>query len=1168
FRSLFQGGQPVPVEVHDITTEWTPRIKTEEEEYVWPPSPPRTPPRPPPIPAGRGRVQRRAGGGCFAWLRAVIGWLDMVGHWALALCQWIVWLGQCIVQLGSWLGRGIVWLGQCIVQLGCWLGCGFAWLISLVDGIGRCIVYPIHAMTGRRLGGWMLALMLFLAQGSPGVRHAATIMGRAFSMPVEHAAANRCYSWVRTSSILFDLNVTKPPFSWTPSQNSMAWDSVSREDAAEASMMRRLNLSQGVLEEWNRRGLQGEPSGAAEPLEHVCQAVWARIERSAAIVARRSFVEGMKHRHEVAVEYGEALGELLDGVSAVVKDEAEPESMLDHGWASWTSTERWWRWCRRWLEAVSPAMMRRIERAQEQEQMAELAWRMREWSVTREQPLLQLYRALARAPSRNRMLMAVRREMTWAKHWMDLLPLPPNSSISNVTVCGLSAPTIERTRAWVEAWPCILIILPPTTINTADSDSAAHISIASIDDKHGDGDNDGDFADLFRGIADATCDKDNNGLNSDRLHKLLQALRSMNAFYRAPPGRGSGGGGVRLEQYSTILRLLLTAYANLLLLCIAVAATNATTTTAPTSVLHWSWPSFVDDPRHILPFNDTLAQEADQHLLQLSTFSPRYSIPWLLDIHHPIPFTTTSSDLPVYHHIGPSQSSHGAKLGLDLSRRVCKPFRPLHRRLKVLSHQLDEFEWLDNLHRCTLRCSTFRQMLSNLYCFLTRHLYLFLHNPVGMYPANSPYWLQQAQTLGQRQRHELSIYHDLRSPSLLSKYERIQNRTTAYRSKVMESLDLIAVRIMQCHRQGPEAACRSKFAGEIEALYRSKAWVDWLELNAFVSYHRSSAMSFFALKMRATLDRLMDRLKSSPASVDALQSLIEFIEFIRRLNQSTSNGPTLLHTLGYRAGLYASQHWAHQHDKARARSASYRPLDFPTNLDPAYFSQDFLTCLLNLRNAYTVTSSSHLDYHHPSHPLTCPNFLSLQRNRHWVFRYFSNLQLSTPSPPQNGSGSLLPVPEPLEPHTEDWNCESSTHRLPLSAQGLRMGNVPDGRKREWTMFKKQSNGERCLVWEDEEEEDWVWCLEGKEGEGVWAYFRKFEDDAELLPPSERFRRMLLKRRKEEKRLREEEEVESSLLKSWPLVNWWRANVLEPWRMLDWWVYVLDTARAGWSWCIS
>ncbi|KXT03727.1 hypothetical protein AC578_780 [Pseudocercospora eumusae] len=590
------------------------------------------------------------------------------------------------------------------------------------------------------------------------------------------------------------------------------------------------------------------------------------------------------------------------------------------------------------------------------------------------------------------------------------------------------------------------------------------------------------------------------------------------------------------------------AFQLLLLLCLAIAATNAATTTAPASVLHWPWPSFVDDPRHILPSNDTLAQEADQLILQLSTLSPRYSMPWLLDVYEPIPYRSVISDLPVYRHGNTSHMTQGLTLGWDLRQRVCRDGRYLWR-LKTLALQQSEFGWLDNLPRCTLRCSTFRQMLSNLYCFLTRYLYLLLHRP-----ADSSYWLEQAQALGQWQRHELSIFHDLPSLDLLIQYKRIQIRSTAYRSKVMESLDLIAVRIMQCHRQGPEAACRSKFASEIEALYRSKAWLDWVELNAFVSYYRSSAMSFFALQMRATLDRLMDRLRSQPTSIDALQSLIAFI---RRINKSTSNGPTTLHTLGYRAGLYASQHWAHQHDKARTRSASYRPLNFPTNLDPSHFGQDFLTCLLNLRKAYAVTSSSPLDSHDPLRPLTCPNFLSLQRNRHWVFQYFSNLQLSTP-PAQNGSSALEPVPEPWEPYDYDWNCDPhfSDDRLPLFARGFRMGNVPDGRKREWTMFKKHSNGERCLVWEDEEEEegeeDWIWCLEEKDGEGVWAYLRKFEDDAELLPPRERFRRMLLKRRGEEKRLREEEEGEQGEISS--ILDWW-VSVLESRPMvlfLDWW----------------
>ncbi|EME77482.1 uncharacterized protein MYCFIDRAFT_179693 [Pseudocercospora fijiensis CIRAD86] len=1284
FHNLFQGGPPAKVEVRDVRMDWTPKVKT-EDVLLLPPSPPRTPPpstprpsrprpsalRPstPPIQADRGgvpdRPRRRAGEGWFAWLRAV--W-----QCALALCHALC---QGTVCLFRW----VVWLGQWIAQLGYCVGCGCDWLISLVDGIRYWTLYPIHAITARRLGRWMLPLMLFLAQCSPGVRYAATIAGRALSMRADDA----CYSGFRAPPVLFSLNATKPS-SWmsVPVQNSMAWDQITREDAAEAAMMQRLNLSHTVLDEW-RRGMQGSGrEGAAEPLEYVCTAVWRRIEGAAAIVTGRRFVDGMSHRHEVAVEYGEALGELLDRVSIMLDQ--------DQALRSWTSF--WWRW----LEAVCPEkLMRRIKRSREQEQIGELAWWIREWSVAREQPLLRLYYALARAPLRNQMLVEVLRQMVWAQHWMELLP-------RNQSACGLSAPTLEEMRAWVAAWPRI--------IQRNTDDATQQMSIFSIEHEYDDAasdDADANADDLFRGIADATCGtaqaaaglalhecllpqtssarhapgavlshaspfahrvrKSKHGHEHESLKSQLTAgspkpearsrraasaepqvqSRSQLGRSRKPPPhprpqaapashplrktldctllsatslaqtlehRGEKGAERRVlfccatnvgctialtdcasaarppahevrivgrmrpsaslaHKDQNIARTSVcnapihnhthtyTAIVSLFRKSIAAASASASASSpaspASASLPLWHWPAFANDPRHVT--NDTLAQEADQHLLQLSTFSPRYSIPWLMDIYHPIPFTTTAEDdLPAYRHVRPGHISYGAAFAFTLKQRNCEAFRALRhtRRSQALTDELDDFSWLDNLstQRCTLQFKSARQLLSSLHClyrFLARHLYLVLK------PADYSHWVKRAQILGHRQRHALSPYLD-RSPDLFNQHQRIRNMTTTYRSKVTESLDVIAFRIVQCHRQGPEAPCRAKFVPDIEALYRSKAWVDWLDLNALVSYQRMSAMSFFALQMRDTLDRLMRGVKAEQTDFVALVSLQHshhsLINFIHRLNQPTSNGPTLLHTLGYRAGLYASKHWAHRHDKARTRNPSSHQLTFPPNLEPAPFSSDFLTCLWNLGKAISVSNNNQSTSSDP--PITCPLYLSLQRNKNWVFQYFSQLTLSS-SPSSPSSPFELPVPEPLEPVGDDWNCEAPQFEgaMPLSGKGLRMGNTEFGRLREWEMFKRQSNGERCVVWEDEENGldgygfhemgggDGVWCLVdlpwekdeegmGKE-DGVWGFWRSVDGDREMLwgnetlfeTSRERFRKGLCERRREEMMEKEREEKE-------------------------------------------
>ncbi|EME77181.1 uncharacterized protein MYCFIDRAFT_180057 [Pseudocercospora fijiensis CIRAD86] len=429
---------------------------------------------------------------------------------------WLEAVGNFFVSTGVWM--------RCLM---CWIGRLNDWLMLLWPCLVACAQWPYHV--GRwtyhsmvpmmRRGVIPIALVLAhcLFMWSPEVRHAVTIVGRVASIVPDRATQDCRSSFFRPS---FISDNSTPPL-WQP----IDWNGMARQDAAEAEMAQRLNLSQGVVREWasNTRLLWAEAGTAGDDGGGdfdgdlaACRAVLERVEQAAEMQAALG-----DQLHRVFLEYAAAVTELRDRVSMVVDEKP---------WSS--SRWWWWRWVKWAAETCFPQWLtRRFRHAIEQEQMARLAYWLRDWGVNREQPLLQLYSTLSRTPRRIEILAGLLRQMEWAETWMQLLE-------ADQPACGMSAGTVEEMRAWLEAWPRMIQINDDGSISL----SPTHVS-ADHPLSHGDH--------LFRGIADATC----GSVNADKLHELLDALRRVNVFYRDPPA-------MRLEQYSAVVRTLLHAFAN------------------------------------------------------------------------------------------------------------------------------------------------------------------------------------------------------------------------------------------------------------------------------------------------------------------------------------------------------------------------------------------------------------------------------------------------------------------------------------------------------------------------------------------------------------------------------------------------------------------------------
>ncbi|KXS97957.1 hypothetical protein AC579_10320 [Pseudocercospora musae] len=441
-----------------------------------------------------------------------LGWLRAVGIFFVSIGLWMRWLVCWIGRLNDWL----MLLWECLVACAVWLYRLGRWTYHSIVPLMRRGVIPIALVLAHCLFMW-----------SPEVRQAVTIVGRVASI-VPDRAIQDCR---RSFFIPSFTNDNSTPASRLP----IDWNGMARQDAAEAEMAQRLNLSHGVVQEWGRKTRlvwaeastgTGDDGGDFDGDLAACRAVLERVEQAAEM--RASLHAGMRDQlHEVFLEYATAVAELRERVSMVVHEKP---------WALLSSSQwRWWWTGWQWAaERCLPAWLtQRFRHAVEQEQMARLAYWLRDWGVNREQPLLQLYATLSRAPRRTETLAGVLRQLEWAAQWMQLLE-------ADQPACGMSASTVAEMRTWLEAWPHMIHINDDATISLVPT-------IRADDDDHplSHGDH------LFRGIADATC----GGVNADKLHELLDALRHVDVFYRHPPA-------MRLEQYSAVVRTLLKAFAN------------------------------------------------------------------------------------------------------------------------------------------------------------------------------------------------------------------------------------------------------------------------------------------------------------------------------------------------------------------------------------------------------------------------------------------------------------------------------------------------------------------------------------------------------------------------------------------------------------------------------
>ncbi|KXS97954.1 hypothetical protein AC579_10318 [Pseudocercospora musae] len=493
-------------------------------------------------------------------------------------------------------------------------------------------------------------------------------------------------------------------------------------------------------------------------------------------------------------------------------------------------------------------------------------------------------------------------------------------------------------------------------------------------------------------------------------------------------------------------------------------------------------------------------RQADTHVLQLSTLSSRYSLPWLRPFDPTIPAFKVQCALPSSS-IGADRGKlfGGAKVANLLTSLNCAFLGPLASGGSFESRRATLASWIDHrlLDRTTLqhqKLHPVRRWLREVVSSVRRSLY------TRFFPAANAEFRQALHALCHTYRDLLALYRDRTGPStqLFAHYYDILSLAATYRTQIATDLDYIALQITLCQRHtAAETLCREQWRAEIRQLHQNKAYVDWQELNTLVAYQRYTAMHFFARQTHHILDILTRRMHADLNDFEIVKDLIIYLEHITR---RSSAGLTQLHTLGDRAALYASQHWAHRHDDTPRPP----PPQSSPSPPPATKIPDAIKCLLNLRNAWRITTTIsesfpslppnfRKSHRHAVHDvLTCPNVLTLMRSRHWVHQYLSDLELSddatgAPDDPR------IDVPVPREPTSFDWNCEApgwGEEPAELSGKGLRMGNTPYGRKRDWRAFKKASHGKRCLTLDLPERietrlrEDLVlvgeldeWCLE-------------------------------------------------------------------------------------------
>ncbi|EME77215.1 uncharacterized protein MYCFIDRAFT_180108 [Pseudocercospora fijiensis CIRAD86] len=487
----------------------------------------------------------------------------------------------------------------------------------------------------------------------------------------------------------------------------------------------------------------------------------------------------------------------------------------------------------------------------------------------------------------------------------------------------------------------------------------------------------------------------------------------------------------------------------------------------------WTWPP-PDFFQHPDADATNYTRHADTHILQLSTLSSRYCLPWIRLFDPTIPAFDVRGAMPSSRWRRTEDFRNlfsGAKLAMILTPLNCAFLDSLtrtsfERRLATLA------SWVDHrvLDRTTLAFQnlppvqrSLREVLSS----VRRSLYLLF------FRADYEDFRNALHALCNTYRANLAIYLDgPGTDQLLTHYHAVVSAAATYRDQIATDLDYIALQITLCHRNtDSEPSCREQWRAEIRQLHQNKAYVDWQELNTLVTYQRYTAMRFFARQMRDILDILLVRMQTHPNDFEVIKDLIICLQYIGR---SSSAGPTQLHALGDRAALYASQHWAHHH------ADTPRP---PPPPPPSYSwpITDTIKCLVNLRNAWRISTTISQSF--PSLPpdfrkpdryalpdvLTCPNVLTLMRSHHWVHRYLSSLELCdevTDVP----NDHRIAVPLPREPTAADWNCEAPSwgaEPAELSGKGLRMGNTPYGKKRDWRAFKRASHGKSELnpLWE-------------------------------------------------------------------------------------------------------
>ncbi|KXT01093.1 hypothetical protein AC578_4144 [Pseudocercospora eumusae] len=267
----------------------------------------------------------------------------------------------------------------------------------------------------------------------------------------------------------------------------------------------------------------------------------------------------------------------------------------------------------------------------------------------------------------------------------------------------------------------------------------------------------------------------------------------------------------------------------------------------------------------------------------------------------------------------------------------------------------------------------------------------------------------------------------------------------------------------------------------MKEIYVLKARIDWQDLNVFVAIQRYRAMQYVANQMLELLDMLLLRLSAYPENTQTIKDVVVFLEHI---NHRSSNGETLLHTLGDRAGLCATQHWALHDDKTLyppAESASSPSSD--SLASPSSWIRDAITCIFNIPDAIRLIASTTASAPSTERPrrlhwkqryfkgddIDCPDALTMLQSRHWVYQELISIKLSEEGGLEDGDSlndnEQIPVTTPRELDYDDWNCRCPgwrDHLAELSGKGLRMGNTPYGKKRDWRCFKRASHGKRYV----------------------------------------------------------------------------------------------------------